>query len=140
MQSRVLPIARWGFYNQDSEILGIVESFPLPSGSLPACIPDLSIVHRPFFSLLQHKGFCRCDNFYSTWHVFYHFCEEILKEIFNYNIPGADAVISMADALFIDNMQRIKDEKFIIYFTEYGMTRFLRMDYSKKSHPRFTIL
>lgn len=51
---------------------------------------------------------------------------DLLEEIFNYNIPGADAVISMADALFIDNMQRIKDEKFIIYFTEYGMTRFLQ--------------
>ena len=51
---------------------------------------------------------------------------DLLEEIFNYNIPGADSVISMADALFLDNMQRIKDKKFIIYFTEYGMTRFLK--------------
>lgn len=38
----------------------------------------------------------------------------------------ADSVISMADTLFIDNMQRIKDKKFIIYFTEYGMMHFLQ--------------
>lgn len=51
---------------------------------------------------------------------------DLLKDIFNYDIPGADSVISMADTLFNNNMQLINDEKFIIYFTEYGMTRFLQ--------------
>ena len=49
-----------------------------------------------------------------------------MEDIFNYDIPGADSVISMADTLFNNNMQLINDEKFIIYFTEYGMTRFLQ--------------
>ena len=51
---------------------------------------------------------------------------DLLEDIFNYDIPGADSVISMADTLFNNNMQLINDEKFIIYFTEYGMTRFLQ--------------
>lgn len=53
-------------------------------------------------------------------------CRDLLEDIFNYDIPGADSVISMADTLFNNNMQLINDEKFIIYFTEYGMTRFLQ--------------
>ena len=53
--------------------------------------------------------------------------KDLLKDILNYdNIPMANSVISMADTLFIDNMQRIKDKKFIIYFTEYGMMHFLQ--------------
>lgn len=52
--------------------------------------------------------------------------KDLLEDIFNYNLPMADSVISMADSVFLDNMQRIKDGKFIIYFTEYGMTRFLQ--------------
>ncbi len=52
--------------------------------------------------------------------------EDLLKDIFNYDLPMADSVISMANNLFLDNMQRIKDGKFIIYFTEYGMNRFLQ--------------
>ena len=52
--------------------------------------------------------------------------KDLLKEIFNYSLPMADSVISMADTLFLDNMQRIKEGKFIIYFTEHGMTRFLQ--------------
>lgn len=51
---------------------------------------------------------------------------DLLEDIFNYDIPGADSVIAMADALFCNNMQLINDGKFIIYFTEYGMTRFLQ--------------
>lgn len=51
---------------------------------------------------------------------------DLLEDIFNYDIPGADSVISIADTLFNNNMQLINDEKFIIYFTEYGMTRFLQ--------------
>lgn len=52
--------------------------------------------------------------------------KDLLEKIFNYNIPMADSVISMADTLFLDNIQRIRDKKFIIYFTEYGITRFLQ--------------
>lgn len=52
--------------------------------------------------------------------------KDLLEKIFNYNIPMADSVISMADTLFLDNIQRIRDKKFIIYFTQYGITRFLQ--------------
>ena len=52
--------------------------------------------------------------------------KDLLKDIFNYELPMADSVISMANSLFLDNIKRIKDGKFIIYFTEYGMTRFLQ--------------
>lgn len=52
--------------------------------------------------------------------------KDLLKDIFNYELPMADSIISMADALCLDNIKRIKDGKFIIYFTECGMTRFLQ--------------
>lgn len=52
--------------------------------------------------------------------------KNLLEEIFNYDLPGADYILSMADALCTDNMRRVNDGKFIIYFTEYGMNRFLR--------------
>lgn len=52
--------------------------------------------------------------------------KDLLEEIFNHDLPGGEVIIPAADALFLDNMQRIKDEKFIVYFTEYGMTRFLQ--------------
>lgn len=51
---------------------------------------------------------------------------DLLEDIFNYDLPMADSIISMADTVFLDNIQRIKNGKFIIYFTEYGMTRFLQ--------------
>ena len=35
---------------------------------------------------------------------------DLLKDIFNYDIPGADSVIAMADALSSNNMQLIKFE------------------------------
>ena len=50
---------------------------------------------------------------------------DLLEDIFNYDIPGADSVISMADALFKNNMDNVQAGKFVVYFTEYGMTRFL---------------
>ena len=43
----------------------------------------------------------------------------------------------MADALFSNNMQLINDEKFIIYFTEYGMTRFLQEGLFEEIPPTF---
>lgn len=52
--------------------------------------------------------------------------KDLVNEIFNYDLPMADSVITMANALFTDNMQRIKGGKFFVYFTEYGMTRFLQ--------------
>lgn len=50
---------------------------------------------------------------------------DLLDDIFNYNIPGADSVLSMADTLFTNNMNSVQEGKLVIYFTEYGMTRFL---------------
>ena len=52
--------------------------------------------------------------------------KDLVNEIFNYDLPMADSVITMANALCTDNMQRTKDGKFFVYFTEYGMTRFLQ--------------
>lgn len=51
---------------------------------------------------------------------------DLLEDIFNYDLPMADSIISMADTVFLDNIQRIKNGKFIIYFTEYGMAHFLQ--------------
>lgn len=62
---------------------------------------------------------------------------DLLEDIFNYDIPGADSVISMADDLFRTNMQLINDEKFIVYFTEYGMTRFLQEGLFEEIPPAF---
>ena len=62
---------------------------------------------------------------------------DLLKDIFNYDIPGADSVIAMADALFSNNMQLVNDGKFIIYFTEYGMTRFLQEGLFEEIPPTF---
>lgn len=52
--------------------------------------------------------------------------EDLMRDIFNYDILMEDSVFPMANAIFLDNLQRINEGKFIIYFTEYGMTRFLR--------------
>ena len=62
---------------------------------------------------------------------------DLLKDIFNYDIPGADSVIAMADALFSNNIQLVNDGKFIIYFTEYGMTRFLQEGLFEEIPPTF---
>lgn len=63
--------------------------------------------------------------------------EDLLREIFNYDLPVADSVIPMADALFRDNMRRVKEGNFIIYFTEYGMTRFLQEGLFEEIPPSF---
>ena len=110
--------ALWNLFRSHQDLCQpVFQTFPIVADDLPSLFQfvantrasaDVAIFIQPEACILP---FLRRD---------------LLKEIFNYNIPGADAVISMADALFIDNMQRIKDEKFIIYFTEYGMTRFLQ--------------
>ena len=48
-----------------------------------------------------------------------------------------DSVIAMADALFSNNIQLVNDGKFIIYFTEYGMTRFLQEGLFEEIPPTF---
>ena len=110
--------ALWNLFRSHQDLCQpVFQTFPIVADDLPSLFQfvantrasaDVSIFIQPEACILP---FLRRD---------------LLEEIFNYNIPGADAVISMADTLFIDNMQRIKDEKFIIYFTEYGMTRFLQ--------------
>ena len=62
---------------------------------------------------------------------------DLLEDIFNYDIPGADSVISMADALFSNNIQLVNSGKFIIYFTEYGMSRFLQEGLFEEIPPTF---
>lgn len=49
----------------------------------------------------------------------------MVKELFNTDLPMAEAIIPMAEALVQKNMKAIHEERFIIYFTESGMTRFL---------------
>ena len=110
--------ALWNLFRSHQDLCQpVFQTFPIVADDLPSLFQfvantrasaDVSIFIQPEACILP---FLRRD---------------LLEEIFNYNIPGADAVISMADTLFIDNMQRIKDKKFIIYFTEYGMTRFLQ--------------
>lgn len=110
--------ALWNLFHSYQDLCQpVFQTFPIIADDLPSLFQfvsntrasaDLTICIQPEACILP---FLRRD---------------LLEEIFNYNIPGADSVISMADALFLDNMQRIKDKKFIIYFTEYGMTRFLK--------------
>lgn len=61
----------------------------------------------------------------------------LLEDIINRDIPMPNSVLSLADNLFSDNMQRIKDGKFIIYFTEHGMTRFLQEGLFEEIPPAF---
>lgn len=61
----------------------------------------------------------------------------LLDDIFNRDIPMADSVIAMADTLFLNNMQLINDGKFFIYFTEYGMSRFLQEGLFEEIPPAF---
>ena len=62
---------------------------------------------------------------------------KLLEDIFNYELPMADAVISMANDLCSDNLRRIKEGKFIVYFTETGMTRFLQKGLMDEVPPIF---
>lgn len=62
---------------------------------------------------------------------------DLLDDIFNRDIPMADSVIAMADTLFLNNMQLINDGKFLIYFTEYGMSRFLQEGLFEEIPPAF---
>ena len=145
MQSRVLPITRWGSYIRIRKFYRRCGIFSAPiriSASLYSRHFLLSqMICRPFSVVANTRASADVTIFIQPEACILPFLRrDLLEEIFNYNIPGADAVISMADALFIDNMQRIKDEKFIIYFTEYGMTRFLQDGLFEESHPRFTIL
>ena len=110
--------ALWNlFYSHQDLCQPAFQTFPIVANDLPSLFQfvantrastDLIIIIQPEACILP---FLRKD---------------LLKEIFNYNLPMADSVISMADSLFSDNMQRIKEGKFFVYFTEYGMTRFLR--------------
>lgn len=110
--------ALWNLFHSYQDLCQpVFQTFPIIADDLPSLFQfvantrasaDLTICIQPEACILP---FLRRD---------------LLDEIFNYNIPGSDSVITMADALFLDNMQRIKDKKFIIYFTEYGMTRFLK--------------
>lgn len=110
--------ALWNLFNSHQDLCQpAFQTFPIIADDLPSLFQfvaktrassDMAIFIQPEACILP---FLRKD---------------LLEEIFNYDLPGADYVISMADALFMDNMQRIKNGKFVIYFTEYGMTRFLR--------------
>ena len=51
---------------------------------------------------------------------------DMIKELFNTELPMADAIIPMAESLVQKNMKLISDEKMVIYFTDSGMTRFLQ--------------
>lgn len=62
---------------------------------------------------------------------------KLLEDIFNYELPMADAVIAMANDLCADNLRRIKEGKFIVYFTETGMARFLQKGLMDEVPPVF---
>ena len=93
--------ALWNLFRSHQDLCQpVFQTFPIVADDLPSLFQfvantrasaDVSIFIQPEACILP---FLRRD---------------LLEEIFNYNIPGADAVISMADTLFIDNMQRIKD-------------------------------
>ena len=110
--------ALWNlFYSHRDHCQPAFQTFPIVANDLPSLFQfaantrastDLIISIQPEACILP---FLRKD---------------LLKEIFNYNLPMADSVISMADSLFSDNMQRIKNGGFFVFFTEYGMTRFLQ--------------
>ena len=49
---------------------------------------------------------------------------DLLQAVFNHDLPHADMILPAAQAMFEKNAMKIKDGRFIIYFTEYGLIHF----------------
>ena len=66
------------------------------------------------------------------------FTGNLLHEIFNYDLPQADAILAAAEQAFQMNMVKIQNEQFLIYSTREGLLQFAKPDSQMKS-LRFSI-
>lgn len=66
------------------------------------------------------------------------FTGNLLHEIFNYDLPQADAILAAAEQAFQMNMAKIQNEQFLIYSTREGLLQFAKPDSQMKS-LRFSI-
>ena len=146
MPLHVLPIIRWEFYIRIRKFYRHCGIFSAPiriSASLYSRpFPSLQMIFRPFSSLLQTQGLLPMYQFsFNLKHVFYHFCEEICWKRFLITIFPEQMLLSLWRILYLSiicNGSKMKN----LSYTLQNMVwhAFCRMDYSKKSHPRFTIL
>lgn len=110
--------ALWNLFRSHQDLCqSVFQTFPLAADDLPSLFQFVSNSRSSADVILDIQPEACILPFLR---------KDLLKYICNYELPMTDSVISMADALFLDNIKRIKDGKFIIYFTEYGMTRFLQ--------------
>ncbi len=110
--------ALWNLFRSHQDLCqSVFQTFPLAADDLPSLFQFVSNSRSSADVILDIQPEACILPFLR---------KDLLKDICNYELPMTDSVISMADALFLDNIKRIKDGKFIIYFTEYGMTRFLQ--------------
>lgn len=110
--------ALWNLFRSHQDLCqSVFQTFPLAADDLPSLFQFVSNSRSSADVILDIQPEACILPFLR---------KDLLKDIFNYELPMADSVISMANSLFLDNIKRIKDGKFIIYFTEYGMTRFLQ--------------
>ena len=54
------------------------------------------------------------------------FTGTLLREMFNHDLPNADAILSMAEQAFQMSMDKIKNQQFFIYSTYEGLLQFVR--------------
>ena len=54
------------------------------------------------------------------------FTGNLLHEIFNYDLPQADAILAAAEQAFQMNMVKIQNEQFLIYSTREGLLQFAK--------------
>lgn len=117
-QNQNIVQALWNLFNSHKDLCQTVfHTFPIIANDLPSLFQfvsntrataDLVVAIQPEACILPF------------------ICLDLLNDIFNYELPGGDSIIPLANSLFTDNMRRINEGKFIVYFTEYGMTHFLQ--------------
>ena len=54
------------------------------------------------------------------------FTGTLLREMFNHDLPNADAILAMAEQAFQMSMDKIKNQQFFIYSTYEGLLQFVR--------------